>query len=608
MRLAFELRQGESEMPSDFASRLAHRCCRDDLRDFCGDFALDYQRIVDGDALAVDRLADLAGADAARLKAEAFVRTTVPHRYVHKDETLVRRNLARDRVRVCPACLAEDVTRHEVRLSARPWRRSEWIVLAVRTCPAHELALVDLGVDSLPARSHDTSRALAGALPHLDKLIASTTRRGPSPFETYVRGRLAGRSSSPWLDALPLHAALRLTGVVGAVDVHGPGVALTSLDADAYWESEAAGFAILDRGETGLRDLLERLQQKFVRGRTTWGPKAMYGRLYEWLAHESDDPAYEPMRSLMVTHAAETLPVGPDDEMFGRAFPTRRFHSIHSVSLESGLHPKRLRKLLRERGLIEADAGLSDDRVMIDAQVAEEFVSTIAGTMSLKQAAAYLGIPRPLDRELVAAGYIRPMIRGGGDALGSHAFRRTDLDAFSASLRERADRGIVPDTRMATIPKAARIACCDSIRILRLLLDGRLERVAAGDDERGFLSVLVDVDEIRPHVVRPDHGGMTLREVERELVTSTKVVANLIDLGLMAASTVPNPVTNAPQRVVTRDELARFRREYVLLHGLAASRGVHSLRVKKELAAAGVEPVVERSVLDATLYRRSDIP
>jgi len=85
-------------------------------------------------------------------------------------------------------------------------------------------------------------------------------------------------------------------------------------------------------------------------------------------------------------------------------------------------------------------------------------------------------------------------------------------------------------------------------------------------------------------------------------------VSRLIEKGLIAVETVANPVMKRMQPVVRPEELARFRKEYASLHVLAIERGVHHLRMKQDLAAAGVTPVADSSELQVSLYRRPDIP
>lgn len=611
MKLHVSIEPGDGEMPADFASRLATRVCRDDLWAFCADFGLDTQGIIDGNIAAVSNLADLAEVSAERLMREAFIRLDASRRFLHKGEEIARRNLTRDKVKICPACVAEDVDRLDFRLQARPYRRSEWILRSLHTCAKHEMALVDLGAASEIGQPHETSLALASALPELDHLVKRAKRRPPSAFEEYIRKRLAGEFTSPWLDTHPLFAVCDMTRVVGAVAVHGPKVTIEALDGDQIRKSEAAGFDVLRRGKDGIDEMLDGLQEKFWRARTAWGPKAMFGRLYEWLAHESYDLAFEPMRQIMMKHVHRTLPVGPSETMFGRAFGRRRLHSVHSASLEFDHHPKRLRKLLLDGELVGPETkGLSDERVLFDAKAGSAFIANISGALKFGEAARYLNIPRPHDRAiLVKSDFFEPLVRSGSsEKLKGDLFRRRDLDAFLVSLtRDAAEVGL-EETNRVSIPTAAKRSCCDVVTVVRLIRARKLRRIAIRPCETGFLSVVVDVAEIRPLVVGPDHGGLNLRTVEKELKTTNAVVKYLVREGFLRAERVSNPVHKGIQTIVRPAELERFRVGFATLHSLAVSQGVHARTMRRRLSAAGVQPVAEEPKAKLTLYRRADIP
>ncbi|TIS13980.1 MAG: hypothetical protein E5X07_37985, partial [Mesorhizobium sp.] len=151
------------------------------------------------------------------------------------------------------------------------------------------MALAEVGKLDGPHVIHDASRAIADAIPRLQFLGDAAVLRTPSKLELYVARRLEGTASGSWLDGLPLYAALHLPLVAGAVALHGPKVALDDLDGDDAWECEAAGFEIVDKGAAGIRPFLDELQAPFRSRRSSAGPKVMYGRLYDWLAHESED-------------------------------------------------------------------------------------------------------------------------------------------------------------------------------------------------------------------------------------------------------------------------------------------------------------------------------
>lgn len=612
MSLPFALQLGTLETPSDFASRLSVRVFRNNLREFCLDFGMDATRLVNGHPNDIRILAELSGVGAEGMQAGAFERIGDTRRYRHRGEVLVRSCLCRDRVRACLVCLSEDIAAVGVPENARPYRRSTWIVDAVRTCPTHGIGLVDLGTGSAALQTHDIQHVLADAIGSIDELTVRANRRVATPFERYALGRLgagavggAGLGTS-WLDGLELHAALRLCLVVGAVSRSGPRVALDGLDGTERHLAEADGFEILRGGEIGLREFLDSLQASFRGGRADWGPKEMFGRLYEWLAHETDDPAYDAVRDIIRRHVTETMPIGPGETLFGRDVTTRRVHSLHSASLEFGLHPKRTRKLLRDAGIIGQETdGLSNERVTFDAEVGGRFLSDVASSMSLVRLGQYLGTPRPHERLLFEAGYLKPWIVGGTDDLKDHAFRKSNADAFLTALLADADPKLEEAPGLYDIPSAAKRACVKAEQIVGFLLNRKLRRVGRSGDAHGYLSVLVDPEEVKRLVAGPDHGGITMKQLEKELRTSTRVVVALIEHGVLAVEMVPNPVNKRIQTIVRPEALERFRSEYVSLQGLAEERGEHFRRTKEYLVRLGISPAFPPEAMGASWYRRS---
>lgn len=609
MRLSLTVELGDREAPPDFASRLATRACRDDMREFCRDFGIVPRAIINSEPEAVCALADLAGVSRDRLLGEAFTRMGGQRRqFQHRGQLFLQSSLVRNRVRMCPACMAEDIERLDCRLAARPHRRSMWLVRGVRTCAKHSLALAEVGKLDGPNAIHDTTRVIADGVPRLRALMDDAVLRAPSSFERYLLLRLDGKATDSWLDGLPMYAALHLPLVAGGVSIHGPGVVLDDLDDDDAWRCEAAGFEIVDKGAEGIRAFLDELQAPFRDSRSAKGPKVMYGRLYDWLAHECSDKAYDPVRDIIVDHSIDTLALGPEDVLFGRKVAVRRKHSVVSAAKEFGLHPKRMRKMLQRANLTEADLICSaDNKVTFDAAEAEPLLKGLAESVSMERVRDYLNVPRPHDRGLMERGFMKPMI-AGGRTKGGHAFLRSDLDNFLARLLRDADPTLHGDPSMVPLIAAAKHSCCAVMDVVALVLDGKLSRVGRDPGEEGFVSVLVDAKEVRPLVTGPAYEGHSLKDIERLLPAKTSAVKAMIKKGLLVTETVKNPVTGWMQPIVREEELERFRREYVSLHALARERGEHFARVKKSLVAAGVVPVGDPDELKQTLYRRSDIP
>jgi hypothetical protein len=122
------------------------------------------------------------------------------------------------------------------------------------------------------------------------------------------------------------------------------------------------------------------------------------------------------------------------------------------------------------------------------------------------------------------------------------------------------------------------------------------------------MSVPVDVEEVRPLVRGPDHGGFTGLEIKDKLSTTAKVASALITGGHLKTITAVNPINRCPTVVVPIEEVERFARDYISLFALAKQQGRHFLAVKKELDAAGIKPALDLEKVGASFYRNPDLP
>lgn len=168
-----------------------------------------------------------------------------------------------------------------------------------------------------------------------------------------------------------------------------------------------------------------------------------------------------------------------------------------------------------------------------------------------------------------------------------------------------------PEGHFAAIPGAAKRACCSAMEIVRLVLDGTLQNLGRDPAVEGYLSLLVDVEELRGHVrleVAP--VGVPLRQAERRLRTSTAVIDALIAPGpngeppILPSERVINPVNRCPQVVIPFAALEAFDREYIGLMPLAKDTGIHHVQLRKRLDEAGVAPAFEPGRVGARSYLR----
>jgi hypothetical protein len=154
------------------------------------------------------------------------------------------------------------------------------------------------------------------------------------------------------------------------------------------------------------------------------------------------------------------------------------------------------------------------------------------------------------------------------------------------------------DDNQVSIPAAAKRACCSAADILPLILGGKLSWVGRLAAERGYLAVLVDLDEIRAKTRGGETGGLTRRPASKRLRTQEKVVDALIKAGKLTTFVARDPINRCPQVLISHEEMDRFCGEYVSLFTLADERGQHSRHVLNlpdmHVAPGIVRPLVQR--------------
>jgi hypothetical protein len=597
---------GTEETPASYCSRLA-AANGSTARDFCLDFGIKFQAVVDGNVRALDTVAELGRLGSDRLASHSF-RRVQDRLYEHRGQLLTRSSLIRDRVRVCPACLVEDIASGQgIEPTLAVTFRASWLIHAIKTCTTHGLRLMCIARANTPGAMHDFAANVAGAVRRLRLILSTAETSMPTKLETYVLDRLAGKSGPPFLDQLPLYAAIRSSEMIGAVSVFGRTANLKRLTDVEWGLAGADGFAILAGGRPTIDGFLSDLQATYPYSRSSNdGPQALFGRFYQFLAFGAEDAAYDLFRDIVAEHVFANQPVGPGEMVLGRAVVERRLHSIFTLSKQSTLHHKRLRKVLRAAGVItESDLCRPNHQVVFSAKAGEQAVLGEPGALSLVAAGKHLNAPRTHIENLARQGLIhpaRPTVRFSA----YDRYAAADLDRFLLALLEQARDGEVRPSA-ADIPHAAKRACCSAMEIVKLILDGAPIWIGRNARRRGYMSVLVDVDEIRAAVRLPDHGGLSLRQAATRLSTTDGVVQRLIDGGYLRVRTATNPVNRCPEKVIDPAEVDQFRAKYISLHLLARARRAHLPHVARDLARAGITPAIQRSAVGATFYFLSDL-
>ncbi len=596
---------GAGELPSSFASRIGHLLGRS-ARDFCLDVGLKFQAIVDGNPDALNALAVLGRSDPDDLASFACQRTGARSLVIH-GHSFHSSSLSRSRIRVCCACIAEDMNNPSTPEYVRPFQRAAWLVRDIQTCPLHEQPLTEVPAFLGSAATHDFAALLAPHLPHLCQRQTDVGSRVPTSFETYAFARFHedARPSQNWLDQFSLDGTGKICLVFGAMEAFGANVALASLSDDDRLHCQYRGFEVTSGGESDIRQLLSELHKRRGVLKRSVGPMTHFARLYSWLAHETEDPQYQPLRKIVADYCFDTFPGWGRVLGFTQSNP--KIHSVHSASHDYGLHPALLQKLLLLTGVLDPKSEtLSNDHALFDVATGHPVIERFKHSLTASKAAEYLKVQRPFSDELLGGKYLPRLVQSRPGCAIHAVYEKSTLDQFMRELVIDASLALDTDTELLSIVEASKRACCKAMEIVDLLMSRQLRTVRISSTDRGIQALRVDLAEIRRRVRLTDHGGLSLREVEDELGTSTAVVKALVTQGILQSRTAINPVNRCPQTVVDRESLADFRSEFISLVCLAEEREIPFRRLKKKLSH--IPPAFDPDQISATFFRRSSLP
>lgn len=578
-------------------------------RNFGAEASIDFQQLSVGVPHAVRAFADLLECSVSKLWEHAII---VDGGDIKIGEVaLPKRYLNRQPMKFCPLCTEEDEMNCEGRRGYRAWGRRTWLVNAVRVCRKHEVKLQWLP-ECQAAMIHDFTNLLAKAKVERQGEFMKTQRQPQDHLDRYVSGRISGETSSrEWADVLPLHVVIRTAELVGMIDRHGPSVKDSKIDDAERSRCCGHGMDVLAAGEQAFRDTVRSICQASVRGRIgDIGGKAVFGLMYESLAYGNSDETFAPIRIIMREVALDNLPLGPGDEFFGPV-TIRRMHSVQSAAKQFPVHPKRLKKLLVKTGAVPEEClNQSSERILLDAERMERFVSEMMETLDVREAMKLLGASRTQFDTLVRDGHLiahTGFCSSKEPVNGVVVERQFPLRGIQALLDVIASKPLLLDAseERAPMPAATSTAGCRLGEAMELLLTGRLANVVRVPSQTGFESLRFDIAELRSLTRLPDHGCLSLRQVEEALKTTSRAVKGLISEGHLRAVTRRNPVKRHIQTVVEPADLKEFSEKFISLHQISLIKKIPMLMVRSHLK--GVEQAFSKDVIGASFYRRDDI-
>jgi hypothetical protein len=576
------------------------------MQEFCGDLGLTFKDIQVGRVETISRLAELGGTEPSLLLTSAL-RTDGTRLICGSNQIDLAARRHMHQLFACPACLAEDRASAPEAGDAAPAGRTAWMLKAITTCQKHGIALVQLAppASSEPSRLYDFARRVQS----LSLKPEDHRSRPASSLERYLYARLDGKPTQlhPQIDGMPFYAVAHASYVVGAFCRLGPKARLKSLSEQQSWECSAIGFDSLAAGPEVLQATLLENMNRWPKAKNAGSAVAFFGSLYSWLAYHQSDPAYEFLRKMVRELVFSNHPLGANSLIYGFGPDANRLSSVRIASEEIKMHPKRLKRLLIAASILDQEAApLSAHQAAFPADAkAAEVLQRIKRCIPKWAAAAYINAT-PLQFDLMhKAGMIEAFINSGGQ-IKDYGFDTRDLDAFLERLMADIQDEILPEgLQLLQIQPASNRAKCTVLMIVRLILERKLSRLYRQPGAKGFMSILVDLEEVRSAVDWPTRPGLSIAEVVKQTRWSRPVVTALIDHGLLPARTINNPHTNMPQTIIELSDLEAFDREFVALSALAREQHQLGTIIKARLMQLGVNPAFDAKGVGATFYRKS---
>lgn len=586
----------EAEPPLSLASRLARAMAFPSVADFLGESTV--RAVVRGDEDALMMLSAWSGVPTDQLRRFAVPTSKAAGEWRLGDAVFRKEMRVAGRFRSCPRCLVDDVERGIGRPGARPYERASWLTRAVTACTRHGELLVEAGED---APASDVALFVAEGW-HRRCRTGFQVGESVVEVDSYIESRIAGNRGRSFIDSQEVHVVLVLCNFLGWL-IHNRlpsfGVRETGI--------REAGFYVAREG----REAVERLLTAAIERHRPIAHNVIgfFGPSVRYLQRNAYVQAYAETVTLLQEIVERLIPVGAGDR-FLRPVERRHFHSIQSASTDYGFTCKRTRRLLEEHAII----GRSDDpdhQIWFLAESAESVLRQARKNMTTDEAATALGTNSARVRELIERGLLNTVERTIEGGRSSYRIAERELNRFRRRLFERVPL-VTGRTRLVNLNAVSQQQTIAQVDVIEMILKGDLVKVARGDDNLNFGSLLVDVHELPTplqvgETAYDQSTYLSLTKVERALSTTTATVVELVKNGLLPTELGTNPRTRRQQPFVHRGAVDTFLETHMSLHQIARRWHRNIAGMRSELEKHGLKPVLETSGKIARYYRKVDL-
>ena len=308
-------------------------------------------------------------------------------------------------------------------------------------------------------------------------------------YEAHVARRLAGDSPDGWASRFLIDALGATCEMLGISQIYGKDATLGGMSDAELALATSVGFRLLDSGPTEITAYFETLRRAL--GQPQDRPQAGYGRIYDWLKRGAGSgPELEPLRAILRQDILDNWPLGTGDQALDYVLTARRLHSIRTAAKTHNLHPKRLRRILTDAGII-TETDLPDFEVLFCAVDAQEVLEQASGAVTFSAAQKRLGMTRSQMEALIRAGILEP---GEGGEKARPRFTEAVIQHWLAYFT-----AFPPSPNWVSrigIAEAARKYGASTDRVMGLILDRSLKQVYSLIGVAGFSAIAIDKAEV----------------------------------------------------------------------------------------------------------------
>jgi len=305
-------------------------------------------------------------------------------------------------------------------------------------------------------------------------------------------------------------------------------------------------------------------------------------------------------------HIVNSCPVGKGELILGKPCEDRRLHSLTTAKAATGIKRNTLMEILHVSGHLEKDpeTGRFETKTLFEANTVMPILEKFMGSISQVAARKRLNATRAQFDALLKHGIIKP-IEGGSTS--RPYYDPNNVDDLLDALLSRAKPIHYPTKVQVDIQMACRKTVTGAAEIVDLIVSGKLKFVGHDPQKHGYLSVLVDVNEVAKLMRLEEPKGYMKHEIASFLGVNDPAIKHLETSGLLPFVKSRHPISRKAIRIVTYDAMAAFLRDYLPCKYLAELLNLNTRHVGSKLDSKGADRIEMPSKCRGRIYRRDNL-